>query len=228
MSEPVIPPDGGTPAPVDTDGDIPLHNLGDLQKAIEERDKYKARWRKVQELMSGGGEKPPDGNDLTGMLQNTLESNAALKTQAADAAKAAADATAMNRQLKLDMQHRELTDVVMQGVNEQNKDAVRLMIPGLLAEKKVDLTQTEDVKQLGKDLRKKLTDSFPGFYGPEDGQGGGGTPGVAKVNYANTTWSQLTEAQRREVSPEDFGKYFDPSDGPDNASSGGIPVSKGR
>ena len=145
--------------------------------------------------------------------------NAAFKNRDADAAQRQKDAEL--EQLRKEKAERETgdqerarqerrkrnTDVILEGVHDDHKTAMRLMLPGLHEEKKLDLYA--EATDAGAKAREALAKDYPQFFKPSADAPSAGNPGRPGVNLTGIKYpSQLTEEQIAKMSDAEFKAAF--------------------
>jgi hypothetical protein len=176
-------------------GDEPIRNYGDAKKLIEQRTALRTRVAQLE------------------------AENATYKNRDADAARQ--QELAELEQLRKEKLEREtgdqerkrqdrrkgIADAILEGVHDDHKQQVRLMLPGLHEEKKLDLYA--EATDAGAKAREALAKDYPQYFKPPPDAPSAGNPANPGVNLSGIKVpSQLTEEQLAKLSDKDFRAMF--------------------
>ena len=107
-------------------------------------------------------------------------------------AKAEADAKSARR--------KETADAIVSGAKEAERETFGLVVDGLAARGKIDLSNPDNAEE----IRKTLAKDYPQYFGPVEGQQQQGVQGPQGLDLSNLRYEDMTPEMRASLSPEQY------------------------
>jgi len=123
---------------------VPTQSSPDIQQLIAQNKRYQDQFEALKRALAPEGGQPPTRNEMPEVVQSLMSGKNEAEQRAAEAERRAAEAERKNEHLTLTSRRNQIESSILSGASPTSQEQIRLMVPGLLQEAKVDLSSIED------------------------------------------------------------------------------------